>query len=143
MLTTNHTGTEVQAELKVALKQWKEENPAPKLEVEAAPELPEPTIIKTEKQLIIVEVLSGELIQLHVLDGNSVRKVDLDHKQLGKLIRALIDSCKPMKIYRIWQNLYDEDVNRFDAALAAWNRNYMNFQDAVKRRLGFIKETSD
>lgn len=143
MLTDNPTGQDVQAELKAALKNWKQENPAPTLQAEAEPELPEPTIIKTEKQLLIIEVLSGTLIQLHVLDGNSVRKVELDNKQLGKLIQALVENCRPMKNHRLWQNIYDQEINRFDAELAAWNRNFMNFQDAVKRRLGFFKDHND
>lgn len=137
METEQITAKDIQAELKAAMRQWKQDNPAPELNAEPEPEMPEPIVIKTDKQLIIVDAQAGDMLHLHVLDGHSTRKVELTNEQAGKLIEALHCVRRPMKIHRAWKNLYQAEVNRFDAQLALWNRQLMEYRDSVRRRLGY------
>jgi len=143
MLDSIPTAKELQAELKAALNKWKDENPAPRIDIEEEPELPEPTIIRTDKALLIIEALSGDKAQLHMLEGNATRKIELDHKQVTKLIQTLVELRRPMKAHRAWKTIYEEQRNRFDYELGAWNRQFMAFRDSVRRRMGLFRNEAE
>jgi len=132
------TAESTKAELKAALKKWKEENPAPRLEINIEEsKIPEPVLLKAKAQLLIFEVVSEEQLKITMLDGNSARSIWLEYSQISKLIQTLFGLRKDMKDYRHWMHLYQDDVARFDLALATWNRQFMAFKDSVMRRLGF------
>jgi len=137
MLALIPTAKELREELKAAMNKWRKENPEPHLEIEPQPELPEPSVIRVDKQLLIIEVLSGDFLQLHVIEGNTTRKIELSYKQLGGLLGALNAVRKPMKEHKNWKTFYEEELNRHEPENAAWQRQMMAFKESVKRRLGF------
>lgn len=129
---------ELQAELKATLKKWKEENPAPVAEFEAAPDLPEPILVCLNKSFVILEVIEGEKAIMHVVENHSTRRIELDRKQIRRLLQGLMDTNKGMKAQRAWENLFAEERNKFTFAQAVWNRQFMAFKESVQRRLGII-----
>jgi len=140
MFDVEITAKELREELKASLNKWRKENPAPCLEIEPEPELPEPAIIRVDKALLIVEVEYGDKALLHIVEGNATRKVELSFNQVGKLIELLVEIRKPMKAHKNWKTFYEEDLNRHEYEQAAWQRQLMAFKESVKRRLGLLQD---
>lgn len=142
MVDLEITAKELREELKAALDKWRSENPAPRLEIEPEPGLPEPIVLRTERQLVLIEVISGDLMRLHILDGNNNRKVEMNFKQLGELLEALHMVRQPMKEHKTWKHFYQEELTRHKFEDAAWQRRLMIFKESVKRRLGLLQDNT-
>lgn len=140
MLTENCTAKDLRSELKLALNTWKDENQAPKLEIEDEPELPEPFVIALDKGLIVFETINGNKAALHITEHQTARRIELSYEQCSKLMRALIEHRKAMKEHRGWQLRYKDLLRTFEFEQAAWQRRFSQFKESVETRLGIVRE---
>jgi len=143
MLDLITTATELKDELKDAMKKWRAENPEPKLDIEKQPELPEPTVIRMDGQLLIIEVRSGELVELHIIENNATRKIQMNYNQLVQMTQCLINIRKPMKTHKNWKTFYEDELTHHQYLRGAWERQMMAFKESVKRRMGLVSNETD